>query len=79
MKRRVVTIAVRPLRAAPDTGLSELGTAESRLALVETLTREAWSISGHDLPTYTRATTPIRVCPLRPTAGQRLRERSDGE
>ncbi|MES3035668.1 MAG: hypothetical protein V4813_16820 [Gemmatimonadota bacterium] len=67
MTSEPVSITVRPLHSAPDAGLSGVGTAVSRLALVATLTTEAWALAGHDLPTYARADAPVVVSPLRPT------------
>jgi hypothetical protein len=52
----------------PDTGLAGDTTPEARLALVETLTREAWALAGRELPRYPRDAAP--VC-LRPLAGSR--------
>lgn len=73
MRRRVTTIAVRPLRDAPDAGLSDPGTPESRLALVEALSLEAWTLAGHALPAYARSEAPVQVRPLR--SASRVRER----
>ena len=65
MRRIVTSATVRPLRDRPDAGVSVTGTPESRLALVATLTREAWSLAGLPEPSYERSTMPVRVRPLR--------------
>ncbi|MDQ3697586.1 MAG: hypothetical protein M3373_06125 [Gemmatimonadota bacterium] len=66
MRARLSGISIRGLRGPPDTGLSPPTTPEARLALVETLTREAWAITGSAMPTYVRRDTPISIRPLRP-------------
>ena len=72
MNERVPTILVRGLRDRPDAGLTGPSTPEGRLALVETLTREAWALAGGEPPTYARHETPVRLRPLRPRhAGDR--------
>jgi hypothetical protein len=65
MADRVSTITVRALRAAPDAGTSGPSTPVTRLALVETLTREAWALAGRALPSYARREAPVSVRPLR--------------
>ena len=55
-----VSISLRPLRSAPDAGLSAATTASERMALVETLTLEAWTLAGQGLPSYARADLPVR-------------------
>jgi hypothetical protein len=40
------------------------GTADERVAAVAVLTAEAWKLAGKPLPTYTRATMPVRVTTL---------------
>jgi len=63
--RRVgMTMEFVPLSAASTSNLDRTTTAEQRLALVDTLTREGWALAGRPLPTYRRAETPIRVVPL---------------
>jgi hypothetical protein len=65
MANRVTTVTIRALSDAPDAGLAELGTAASRLALVETLSAEAWELSGLASEGSSRARGPIRTRPLR--------------
>jgi hypothetical protein len=57
------TWPVRKLRLEDDHGedLSASTTAEERLAMVEILTREAWSLAGLPLPHYSRAKTPMVI------------------
>ena len=73
MEERVSTVTVRRLRDAPDAGLSGPSTPESRLALVATLTREAWALAGSEPPPYARHDAPVRLRLLRPAStGTRL-------
>ena len=69
MSRRVVSVQIRALRDAPDAGLSAEGTPSSRLALVETLTAEAWALAGHAIPTCPRSALPVQLRPLREPPG----------
>ena len=73
MTRPRMSIALRPLHSAPDAGLSASGTAAQRLALVETLTAEAWAVAGLGMPTYARADAPVQVRVLRPMLAVRER------
>lgn len=68
MQNHPVSVTVRSLHAEPDAGLSEAGTAVTRLELVETLTREAWALAGYAVPAYLRAEAPVVVTRLRPAA-----------
>jgi hypothetical protein len=52
-------VRVFQLGHEPGDDLSASTTAEERLAMVATLTLEAWSLSGRRLPDYTRAETPV--------------------
>lgn len=72
MTERPITITIRGLRAAPDSGLSGPTTPAERVALVETLTREAWALAGGDPPAYARHEAPVSVRPLR-VSGQWVR------
>jgi len=70
MSRRVVSITRRPLNAPPDDGLGEAGSPESRLALVETLSREAWALAGRTTaPLVPRTMLPVSVRPLHTVPG----------
>jgi hypothetical protein len=60
MRARVV-----PLKS-PEAGDSRVeGTPAERVALVAVLSRQAWALTGRPLPSYTRATMPVRVISLR--------------
>ena len=63
--RTKMTARVVPL-ASPEAGDPRMGgTMDERVAAVTELTLEAWRLSGRPFPTYTRATMPIVVGPLR--------------
>lgn len=64
-KRREVTARIVPLASA-EAGESRVGgTPAERLALVAELSKQAWALTGRPLPSYTRATIPISIRPLR--------------
>ncbi len=65
LARRTKSVTVRKLRDTPDSGLSGSTTPLEQLALVEVLTREAWLLTGLDVPAYTRQEAPVSVRPLR--------------
>lgn len=65
MNARVKTVTLRALHDAPDAGLSGPSTPETRLALVATLTREAWTLAGGEPPPSARGDLPVRLRPLR--------------
>ena len=67
MPKRASTLSIRGLRDAVDAGLSGPTTPAARLALVETLTREAWALTGGDLPAYPRHEAPVSIRALRPS------------
>ena len=67
MDQRVSTVTLRGLRDAPDAGLSGPTSPEARLALVETLTREAWALAGGEPPPCARRDAPVALRPLRPS------------
>jgi hypothetical protein len=48
----------------PGDHLDQSTTPEERLALVWTLTLEAWTLSGRPMPTYPRTAAPVRLCRL---------------
>lgn len=73
MARRTSTVTVRGLRDASDSGLIGPTTPAERLALVETLTREAWVLAGREVPTYARHEAPVHVRALRMTSRARHR------
>lgn len=45
----------------PPDDLSQVTTAEQRLAMMWPLAREGWLLAGHALPTYGRANLPSRI------------------
>jgi hypothetical protein len=56
-------IRVYRLGNEPGDDLSSTTTAEERLAMVWSLTLEAWAVAGKPLPSYSRSETPIRAVP----------------
>ena len=50
-----------PLGAEPGDDLSATTTPAERIAMVWTLTLEAWAVAGRPLPVYRRDETPVRV------------------
>lgn len=54
-----------PLRSAEASEARVAGTVDERLALVARLSREAWALTGRAVPSYTRATMPVRITTLR--------------
>ncbi len=60
--RPFLTAVTRSLHdRVPDAGLVGETTPETRLALVEALTREAWALAGRELPSVPRHDWPVRV------------------
>lgn len=49
------------LAKAPQGGATASMTASERIASMWQLALDAWAFCGRELPTYTRAETPIRV------------------
>jgi hypothetical protein len=45
----------------PPDNLSDSTTAAERIAMMWPLAKEAWALVGRPLPTYDRASTPVRV------------------
>jgi hypothetical protein len=58
-------IRVYRLGNEPGDDLSSTTTAEERLAMVWSLTLEAWAVAGKPLPCYSRGETPIRAVPCK--------------
>lgn len=67
--RRSWPVRVFTLGGEPGDDLSEVTTAEQRLAMVWPLTLEAWALAGRPLPSYARHETPISVRALVPGDG----------
>jgi hypothetical protein len=59
--RRRWPVRVVALGAEPGIPLDQSTTPEERLAMVWTLTVEAWAISGRPMPAYPRTATPLRL------------------
>lgn len=49
------------LASQPGDDLSASTTPTARLAMVDTLTREAWALTGRRMPDYTRAEMPVSL------------------
>jgi hypothetical protein len=65
MTSRTTTLSIRRLHDVADDGLSGPTTPAARLALVETLTREAFALAGEVAAAYPRHEAPVVVRPLR--------------
>jgi hypothetical protein len=54
---------IRITRLGDDSGddLSATTTVEERIAMVAVLSARMWELTGWRLPSYTRATMPVRV------------------
>jgi hypothetical protein len=63
--RRDMTVRLVPLRSDEGGDSRVGGTAADRVALVGKLSEDAWIRTGRPLPTYTRATIPVKVAGLR--------------
>ncbi len=66
-----MTIRRVPLRSAEGADSRVGGTVSERVALVALLSEELWARTHRPLPTYTRATIPIVMKPLRAAAQAR--------
>lgn len=64
-----MTARVVPLSSAEAADPRTGGTLEERLAAVAELSAEAWRLAGRPLPSYTRATMPIRLATLKDHPG----------
>jgi hypothetical protein len=62
--RRTWPVRLVALGSAPRDRLDGSTTPEERLAMVWTLTLEAWALSGRPMPEYPRAASPVRLCQL---------------
>lgn len=63
-RRRRMTVRIVPLRSSEAGDARVGGTADERLQLVAELSRRAWELTGRPLPSYTRATMPVRKTTL---------------
>lgn len=59
--RRSRPVRVYRLGTEPGDDLSDVSTAEQRLAMVTELSRRMWDLTGRPVPSYTRAVMPGRV------------------
>lgn len=62
--RRTWPVRLVALGAEPQDHVDRLATPEERLAMVWSLTVEAWALSGRPMPNYPRTATPLRLCRL---------------
>lgn len=60
-----MTGRVVPLKSREAGDARVAGTPAERIALVARLSSEAWALTGRPLPSYTRATIPVRILTLR--------------
>jgi hypothetical protein len=59
-----MTARVVPLRSDDASDARVAGTAAERLALLAELSRRMWSLTQRPVPSYTRATMPVKVTTL---------------
>jgi hypothetical protein len=59
--RRAWPVRLVALGAEAHASLDRSTSPEERLAMVWTLTVEAWALSGRPMPAYSRATTPVQL------------------
>jgi hypothetical protein len=62
--RRTWSVRLVALGSEPPDDVDRSTTPEERLAMVWSLTVEAWAVSGRPMPTYPRTGTPVRLCRL---------------
>jgi hypothetical protein len=62
--RRTWPVRLVALGSAPRDDIGRFTTPEERLAMVWTLTVEAWALAGRPMPAYPRTATPVRLCRL---------------
>jgi hypothetical protein len=62
--RRTWPVRLVALGAEPRDHLDRSTTPEERLAMVWSLTVEAWALCGRPMPAYPRTATPVRLCGL---------------
>ena len=59
-----MTARIVPLRSDDASDARVAGTAAERLALLAELSRRMWSLTQRPVPSYTRATMPVKVTTL---------------
>lgn len=60
-RRRSWPVRIFPLGEEPLDDTLDTMTPSERVALVWELTARMWELSGNPLPSYTRATMPVRI------------------
>ena len=65
-----MTVRVVPLRSREAGEARVGGTVAERIALVAELSKMLWTRTGNPLPSYTRATMPVAIVPLRAQASR---------
>ncbi len=55
------SVRIRPLAEPEPDDLADSTTAEERLALVWTLSKRMWELTGRPFPAYERSQIPVRV------------------
>ncbi len=63
-ERTNLRVQIFPLGQEPGDDLSAVTTAAERLAMVWTLSVEAWTLSGGSMPNYQRHDMPVAWMPL---------------
>jgi hypothetical protein len=66
MARRSWPVRIFRLGEEPGDDISATTTAKARLQMVAALTREAWALSGREIPSYSRHETPVSLRPASP-------------
>lgn len=61
LRSRGVPVRVFRLGEEPDEDLASSTTAEERLDMVAELSRRMWELTGREVPSYSRATIPMRL------------------
>ena len=62
--RSKMTARIVPLRSDEAGDARVGGTVAERVALVGELSRRMWALTGQPLPSYTRATMPVKLSTL---------------
>lgn len=65
-----MTVRVVPLNSREAADACVGGTAAERIALVARLSEQQWTLTRRPFPSYTRATMPVVVVPLRERSGR---------
>jgi hypothetical protein len=65
-RAKTMQVRLEPLHSGREHDFSPVFGGEA-VALAAELSRSAWTLAGHPLPTYTRATMPLRLLRRDPT------------